>query len=156
MEETDRSLPGVVTFSSAMPNLIESRVILSEKEKRLLGGGNALPEQTLERFTEYKRTYFGEVKTFECSLAERSLDHLVITFEISQPMEFVNIRFEPGCVSYGYYWEDRDYNVYHWKDGYGRTLLYYFNIARDTRIGTNRVDWVDLIVDVAVRPDGRI
>ncbi len=59
---------------------------------------------------------------------------LIISFEPDRPMTFVGVEFPVGSVSYVYYWENRNYNVYHWKGANGDTLLFYFNINRDTRI----------------------
>src|SRR5208283_5883415 len=69
-----------------------------------------------------------------------------------RPMTFVGVEFPIGSTSYGFYWEDRNYNVYHWKGANGDTLLSYFNISRDTWIEKSRVTWLDLIVDIAIKP----
>ena len=82
----------------------------------------------------------------------RNEKEIVLAFSPQKPMKFIGIDFPVGSVSYGYFWENRNYNVYHWKDEQGNTLLYYFNICRDTVFGKDRVDWVDLIVDVATKP----
>ena len=105
-----------------------------------------------ERFLEYKHTYAGETKVFDCTLAHFSQKEIVLAFSPMQPMKFIGVDFPVGSVSYGYFWEDRNYNAYHWKNPIGETLLYYFNICRDTTIGKDRVDWLDLIVDVAAKP----
>lgn len=106
----------------------------------------------MSRFLEYKHTYFGETKVFDCTLAHIAEKELVLTFLPKQPMNFIGINFPVGSVSFGYFWEDRNYNAYHWKDELGNTILYYFNICRDTTFGKDRVDWFDLIVDVAATP----
>ena len=105
-------------------------------------------------FTEYKRTYFGETKTFDCNFVhyDDSQRELVISFRRDKPITFLGIDFPVGSVSYGYYWEKRNYNVYHWKRENGDTLLIYFNISKDTRISKSSVTWLDLIVDIALKP----
>lgn len=106
----------------------------------------------LEKFIEYKHTYFGETKTFDCTLAKLDSNELVLLYKPQSPMRFIGLDFPPGSMSFGYYWVDRSYNVYHWKDAAGKTMLYYFNISRDTTISKDRVDWLDLVVDVAAKP----
>ena len=106
----------------------------------------------MTEFTEYKHTYSGETKSFKCRLASKSDSELVIIYEPLKDVKFIGLNLERGCVSFGYYWQDRNYNVYHWKNPRGETVFYYYNICRDTKIGSDYVDWVDLIVDVAVRP----
>ena len=107
------------------------------------------------KFTEYKTTYFGRTLAFECTLAERSPGEVVIIYEISKPMTFTGITFSSGSKSFGYFWEKRNYNVYHWKDKIGKTIMLYFNIAKNTTIFEDKVMWNDLIVDLEVFPDGR-
>jgi Protein of unknown function (DUF402) len=104
-------------------------------------------------FTEYKRTYFGETKVFNCTLVwqDPSRKELVVSYEPSSEVHFLGLEFPKGSLSYGYYWEDRNYNVYHWKQKNGETMLFYFNVSRDTRILPSSVTWLDLIVDIAVK-----
>lgn len=103
-------------------------------------------------YTEYKVTYFGETKVFDCSLLSWEKDEVVLLYKPTRVMNFAGITFDESSISFGYYWQDRNYNVYHWKDKDGRTLLYYFNVSKETNIGEKSVRWVDLIVDVELIP----
>jgi uncharacterized protein len=111
--------------------------------------------QLNNKFTEYKRTYFGETKVFECHLAERKANEIVIIYEISAPVRFVGLSFLPRSRSYGYFWTERNYNVYHWIGLDDRTIVFYFNISKDTKILKNSVEWQDLVVDIVAFPDGK-
>ena len=108
----------------------------------------------MANFTEFKRTYFGETKTFDCDLLlhDRVSGELTISFEPEGATSFVGVEFPLGSVSYGYFWVKRNYNAYHWKGANGNTLLFYFNISKDTQIQKSSVSWVDLIVDIALKP----
>ena len=106
-------------------------------------------------YIEIKNTYFGEKKEFNCTLASKTNDELVIIFQISEEMKFLETNFPSWSKSFGYYWKEKNYNVYHWKDPSGKTLLFYFNIAKNTEILENSVTWQDLIVDLVVYPDGK-
>lgn len=86
---------------------------------------------------------------------EKSSGEVVIVYEISKSMTFTGITFPPGSKSYGYFWEQRNYNVYHWKDTIGKTIMLYFNIAKNTTILEDKVLWNDLIVDLEAFPNGR-
>lgn len=59
-----------------------------------------------------------------------------------------------GSHSFGYFWQDRPYNVYHWVKPSGVTLGYYFNVARDTQIRPDIVEWWDLVLDYWLSPLG--
>jgi predicted RNA-binding protein associated with RNAse of E/G family len=108
-----------------------------------------------QKFTEYKTTYFGKTQAFECTLAEKLPGEVVIAYEISKPMTFTGVTFPSGSKSHCYFWEQRNYNVYHWKNTMGKTIMFYFNIAKNTRILEDKVNWDDLIVDLEAFPDGR-
>ena len=56
------------------------------------------------------------------------------------------------AVTIGHFWADRPYNVYHWLVD-GRTLAYYVNVSAPPRIAATTVEWLDLAVDILVRPD---
>jgi hypothetical protein len=106
----------------------------------------------MNEFLEYKHKYSGGTTIFPCFLVDRNGEELILGFKPDKPINYIGIHFPLGSVSLGYYWPNRNYNVYHWKDPQGKTLLYYFNISKDTKIGDDRIDWLDLIVDVAAKP----
>ena len=62
------------------------------------------------------------------------------------------ITVPKGAVTVGHFWTDRPYNVYHWLVD-GRTLAYYVNASAPPQITAESVDWLDLAVDILVRPD---
>jgi protein associated with RNAse G/E len=58
-----------------------------------------------------------------------------------------------GSVNLAHYWMDRPYNVYQFMAD-GRTLAYYCNVAEPTAIREDLVEYLDLAVDVLIRPSG--
>ncbi|MFQ5859347.1 MAG: DUF402 domain-containing protein [Anaerolineae bacterium] len=107
-------------------------------------------------FTEIKRRLDGSVAQFECSLVHREPGHVVLRYVVTgEGGEVAGIRLPGGTITYAYYWTDRPYNVYHWLLPDGSTAGYYFNLADQTEIGEDYVEWRDLIVDILITPDGR-
>jgi predicted RNA-binding protein associated with RNAse of E/G family len=109
------------------------------------------------RIVEVKRNLDGRVLEFDCKplLLERT--RAVILCELDAP-EVVGggaIVLPAGTRSYGYFWFDRPYIVYHWLVG-GATLAYYVNVGRLHSIGEAEVVWDDYAVDVLARPDGSV
>ena len=107
---------------------------------------------------EIKRTLRGVEKRFECQLLSSGTGHAVVLWVASQPMHVHGVDLPAGTVSFGHFWEDRGYNVYHWMDGSAETietLGYYFNIADETHVSPGVISWRDLVLDVLVTPDGR-
>lgn len=66
------------------------------------------------------------------------------------------ILIRPGTYSFGYFWRDKNYNVYHFVSAEGQSLGFYINIAADTLITSNCIQWRDLYVDVWIDVDGNI
>lgn len=59
-----------------------------------------------------------------------------------------------GSYTIAYYWEDRPYNLYFWRDHKGKYLGSYFNIVKNTLISDRMVCFEDLIIDILVLPNG--
>jgi predicted RNA-binding protein associated with RNAse of E/G family len=105
---------------------------------------------------EVKRTLSGREKRFDCRLLAADARHAVLLWVAAAPMRVHGVELPAGTVSFGHFWTDRLYNVYHWVDASGATVGFYFNIADETRIAPGRLDWRDLTVDVLATPAGRL
>ena len=103
---------------------------------------------------EVKRTLAGVEKRFECRLVEGDANRVVVIWISPAPMHVHGVDLPAGTISFGHFWTDRFYNVYHWLDAGGQTLGIYFNIADDTRIAPGLLAWRDLTVDVLATPVG--
>jgi protein associated with RNAse G/E len=108
------------------------------------------------KFKEFKKTYYGKIKEFDCVLAEKKTDEVVIVYKISAPLRFLEVDLPSGVRSFGYYWARRNYNVYHWVSEDNKTIVFYFNVSRSTEILDDRVYWQDMIVDIALFSDGKM
>lgn len=113
-------------------------------------------EAQTTQITETKRNLDGRVRHFvsDCLLLDSS--RAILLYEIDEP-EIVAGRLElpSGTCSYGYFWLDRSYNVYHWLHE-GKTLAYYINLGRCRSITDRELVWDDYAVDVLVRPSGDV
>jgi hypothetical protein len=110
----------------------------------------------LDRIVEVKRTLSGQEKRFACTVLAREGSHLIVLFVAAAAMHVHGVDLPAGTVTFGHFWTDRPYNVYHWLDGVtGSTIGYYVNLSDSTSIGEGSLEWRDLIVDVLLMPDGR-
>ena len=109
---------------------------------------NALP-----RILETKRTLGGADKTFACHVLQREPGSITILFVSDRVFRVGDLDLPVGTVTFGHFWSDRPYNVYHWLDrDNGRTLAHYVNLSDETRIGSDHLSFRDLAIDVLVRP----
>src|SRR3989442_4485646 len=104
---------------------------------------------------EIKFTTTGERQEFVCRLLDRSVAHAVVLYKIKEARRVGSLRLPRGALTYGYFWEGRPYNVYHWARADGRTLGFYVNLADEVRFRPGAVEWQDLATDLLFRPDGR-
>jgi len=80
----------------------------------------------------------------------------VLLFVARDATHVHGIDLPAGTVTFGHFWTDRFYNVYHWLDARGGTIGFYFNLADGTVIGDGQLEWRDLTLDVLATPSGRL
>jgi hypothetical protein len=107
---------------------------------------------TLPRLRETKRTVEGREKHYACQILERQPDSVVVLFVAPVAMTVHGVDLPRGTVTFGHFWAERPYNVYHWLDGRGETLGCYFNLSDQTVLDVETLSWRDLVLDVLVRP----
>ena len=110
----------------------------------------------LPAILEIKRTLDGREKRFDCRLLAADGSHVAVLWIAPEAMHVHGVDLPAGTISVGHFWSDRHYNVYHWLDGAGQTLGYYFNICDKTRVAAGTIEWRDLTVDVLALPGGRL
>jgi len=103
-------------------------------------------------FLEIKRRPDGREEVFRCQLVLRAKGHVVLRYGITHPWRVDDLLLEPGTVTYGYFWVDRPYNVYHWVTPHGESIGCYINLSGEVHLEADRIAWIDLAVDVLVRP----
>jgi len=107
----------------------------------------------LPRLLEIKRTVSGGEKRFACRVLSSHDGYLVVLFVAPEAMQVHGVHLPAGTVTFGHFWRNRPYNVYHWLDAAtGRTLGHYLNLAADTVVGEDRLEWLDLVIDVLALP----
>ena len=110
----------------------------------------------LPTIIEVKRTLAGLEKRFECRVLARTSTHLAVLWIAPAAMHVHGVDLPAGTVSFGHFWTDRPYNVYHWLRADQSTVGFYFNLADRTTWTAERLDWRDLTLDVLATPEGRL
>jgi predicted RNA-binding protein associated with RNAse of E/G family len=106
---------------------------------------------------EIKQTLAGGEKRFDCRRLAGAAGYAVLLWIAPEPMHVHGVDLPAGTISFGHFWTERFYNVYHWLDPDRRTTIgFYFNLADRTRIGQAELTWRDLVVDVLATPAGRL
>ena len=110
----------------------------------------------LPEIREVKTTLLGERLEFACRVLARTgaavSDAITVLFISDREYRVGDLVLPAGTVTFGHFWGNRPYNVYHWLTSDGRTVAHYFNLSADTVIDEATLRWKDLAVDVLVRP----
>lgn len=103
---------------------------------------------------EVKVTHGGERQEFACALLARSPAHLVVFYRVPARRRVGSLVLPKGTETFGYFWRDRPYNVYHWLTRRGETLGFYVNLSGKVEFLPEEVRWQDLAVDLLFSADG--
>lgn len=107
---------------------------------------------------ERKIRYDSKFVDYKCSLLSAQNQSLVLFHIIKESFTMQvnhnNITIPVGSYTIAYYWEDRPYNLYFWRDRQGNYLASYFNIVKNTKFEENMVSFEDLIIDILALPNG--
>lgn len=109
-----------------------------------------------ERILEIKTSLDGTVQEFDCIVAARAQDHVVIRYRMVKDHNLHGIPLHAGELTFGYFWFDRPYNLYHWVRTDGATAAWYFNIGSVTHFDGTVLRWRDDAIDILATPDGNV
>ncbi len=103
---------------------------------------------------EIKRRLDGSEARYPCDAAlVEPARRAILIYVLDRSWAVPGVSLRPGMRTFGHFWHDRPFNVYHWLDG-ARTVGLYVNIGETSEISAERVVWNDYAVDVLVTPDG--
>lgn len=106
------------------------------------------------RYRERKRRLLGPESLFEGERIFFEPGFVVYRYVMPGPVNLEGILLPEGSATYGFYWEDRPYNLYLWVDRKEKPRALYFNVSDSTRVGEEEVTWRDLMVDILYPVDG--
>jgi len=119
---------------------------------------STLPIQFMKKIRERKIRYDSTIVETDCVLLDANNEQTILFHKIINPFTMKGNQYEltipKGSYTLAYYWGDRPYNLYIWRDKNGNYLGSYFNIVKNTNMTDAIVSFEDLIIDVLVFPNG--
>ncbi|MFF3100039.1 DUF402 domain-containing protein [Viridibacillus arvi] len=117
------------------------------------------PIQRGDKIIERKIRYDSTVVEYSCMLLKAQNHNFVLFHEILDSFTMIanhqkKLTISKGSYTIAYYWKDRPYNLYIWRDNKGNYIGSYFNIVKNTYMIDNLVSFEDLIIDILVLPNG--
>ncbi|PGO25378.1 DUF402 domain-containing protein [Bacillus cereus] len=110
--------------------------------------------EIIERKIRYDATTVDHI----CLLIEAQPEKIILYHEVQYSFTMAandkKLTIPKGSYTAAYYWRNRPYNLYVWRDQDGSYLGSYFNIVKNTYITDGVVSFEDLILDIMVLPSG--
>ena len=103
-------------------------------------------------FTEVKHHFDGRTEEWPCEALEVTDDLAAVRFRLPDPVSDV----PAGTLTLAFFWRDRTYNLYRFLSPDGEPFGYRFDVVTDVVIHPDRVEYLDLLLDVRVLPDGTV
>jgi uncharacterized protein len=108
-------------------------------------------EQVTVRVLKYDGT---EYRRWDATLARQDGQMIVLDAEFESDVQHDLLGEIPrGTKTVEYYWLDRSYNVFRFLEPDNTTKLYYCNVNMPPMLTNGRLSYVDLDIDILVRPD---
>ena len=108
-----------------------------------------------QQILEIKEKLSGTRHEFLCDLVYVDQEKAIVCYKLARDYQVEDLSLSAGTLSYGYFWCNRHYNVYHWVSPTGVSLGLYVNICDQTIITAEQIYWRDLEVDLLIRTSGR-
>ncbi|WP_235822882.1 DUF402 domain-containing protein [Cytobacillus massiliigabonensis] len=114
--------------------------------------------QVGDTIIERKIRYDSTLVEYSCRLLQSQNQKIVLFHIIQDSFTMIasqtKLTIPRGSYTIAYYWKDRPYNLYIWRDSNGQLLGCYFNIVKHTEMTDQFVSFKDLIIDILVLPNG--
>lgn len=108
------------------------------------------------KILEIKRHLNKPDESYMCDLLKRGSNYIILTYVSERPGQVGSVTIDAGSTTYAYYRNGMGYVV--WKMVTPDSTLngYLFHICRDLRVGEDKVEYLDLLLDIWIDTDGRL
>jgi len=107
----------------------------------------------IEEIKEHKNK---ETQRFLCNVLHREANYLVVSFHSEKEGNIKDIVIPSGSTTIAHYWTDRGYVVWRMYEPEGLPIGTLFHIVKNVTITDRHVQYLDLIVDIWIAPDGKL
>lgn len=105
---------------------------------------------------EIKRHLNKPDEHYLCTLLQSGEDHMVLKYVSEKPARLGDAVFKPGSTTYAYYKTGAGFVPWKMIGPDGRLRGYLFHICRDLRVNRDDVEYLDLLLDIWISPEGSI
>ena len=110
----------------------------------------------MKEILEIKRHLNKPDEHYFCSLLQSGEDDMVLKYVSKRSAKLGNVLFESGSTTYAYYKTGTGFVPWKMYGPDGHLRGYLFHICRDLRVNQDRVEYLDLLLDIWISPEGSI
>jgi predicted RNA-binding protein associated with RNAse of E/G family len=103
---------------------------------------------------ELKRNLNKPDETYRCDLLKRGHDYIIVKYVSDRSGRVGSVVFDAGSTTYAYYRVGMEYVIWKMLDSGGRLKGYLFHICRDLQLDDEKIEYLDLLLDVWIDPEG--
>lgn len=105
-------------------------------------------------FTEIKHHLDKPTEVYACELVQREAGHVVLRYVADRGFTLAGSTIPRGAVTIAHYWPDRGYVYWEMSAADGTRVGRLWHLCRDVRITDDRVEYLDLLLDVWAPAEG--
>jgi protein associated with RNAse G/E len=109
----------------------------------------------VKKILEIKRHLNKPDETYHCDLIERGTDDVLLRYVSDRSGRVGEVTFEVGSITYAYYKTGEGYVLWKMLGPDGSLKGYLFHICCDLKVAKDRVEYLDLLLDIWIGADGK-
>ena len=114
-----------------------------------------MPEENT-KILEIKRHLNKADESYLCDLLKRNSDWIIVKYVSERPGRVGSVTFDAGSTTFAYYRTGMGYVIWKMLSPGDRLEGYLFHICQDICVEEDKVNYLDLLLDVWIDPAGRI
>ncbi len=104
--------------------------------------------------TEIKRHLNKPVERYRCTLMHDQPGYRVVAYRTDREYNPGPAKIPERSLTLGHYWTDRGYVLWEMYGPSGHPIGHLFHLCENVRIGNDFVEYLDLLLDLWLPPDG--
>ena len=108
------------------------------------------------KILEIKRHLNKPDESYLCDLLRRNGDYIIVKYVSDRSGQVGSVTFDAGSTTYAYYRNGMGYVLWKMLNPGNRLEGHLFHICRDLQVGEDRVDYLDLLLDVWISAKGQV
>ena len=108
------------------------------------------------KILELKRHLNKPVESYRCDLIRCGSDYIIVKYVSDRSGRIGPVIFDAGSTTFAYYKTGMGYALWKMLNSHKRLEGYLFHICQDLEVGEDKVEYLDLLLDVWIDAEGQM